>query len=111
MKPFIYISEISTKFSIPSTKQSNNKQHQNTTTNNNINLNNNNNHKKAHSTQYKNAIQIFNSLMTSDKYFESLNKELNNYLVVTNLNNINLKELYNNKLEMIENILQNGLSS
>ena len=43
---YIYISEISTKFSIPSTKQSNNKQHQNTTTNNNINLNNNNNYKK-----------------------------------------------------------------
>ena len=42
MKPFIYLSEISTKFSIPSTKQSNNKRHQNTNTNNNINLNNNN---------------------------------------------------------------------
>ena len=45
MKPFIYLSQISTKFSIPSTKQSNNKQYQNTnntTINNNINLNNNN---------------------------------------------------------------------
>ena len=81
MKPFISSSEVSIKFSMPSTKQSNNKQYQNTTTNNNINLNNNSNHKKTHwdSTQYKNAIQIFNSFNTLDKYLESLNKELNNY--------------------------------
>ena len=43
MKPFISLSEVSIKFSIPSTKQTNNKQHQNTIINNNINLNNNSN--------------------------------------------------------------------
>ncbi len=118
MKPFTSLSEVSTKFSMPSTKISNNKQPQNTTTNNNINLNinNNSNNKKSHwdSTQYnnnyKNALQIFNSFIPSEKYFESLNKELNNYLLVTNLNITNLKELYDNKLEMIENLLRNSLS-
>ena len=116
MKPFTSLSEVSTKFSMPSTKKSTNKQPQ-STPNNNINNNNSiNNKKKSHwdSTQYnnnyKNALQIFNSFIPSEKYFESLNKELNNYLLVRNLNIRNLKDLYDNKLEMIENLLQNGLS-
>ena len=115
MKPFTSLSEVSTKFSMPSTIKNNNKQPQNNNTNN-ININNTTNNKKSHwdynqyNKNYNNALQIFNSFIPSEKYFESLNKELNNYLLVTNSNNTNLKNLYINKLEIIENLLQNGLS-
>ena len=64
--------------------------------------NNNNN--------YNNALQIFNSFTPSEKYFESLNKELNNYLSVTNTNISNLKTIYQKHLEKIELLIQNGLS-
>ena len=100
---------------MPSTIKNNNKQPQNNNTNN-ININTTTNNKKSHwdynqyNKNYNNALQIFNSFIPSEKYFESLNKELNNYLLVTNSNNTNLKNLYINKLEIIENLLQNGLS-
>ena len=35
---------------------------------------------------YNNSLQLFNSFIPSEKYFESLNKELNNYISITNLN-------------------------
>ena len=35
---------------------------------------------------YNNSLKLFNSFIPSEKYFESLNKELNNYISITNLN-------------------------
>ena len=121
MKPFTTLSEVSTKFSMPSTIRRNSKHIQNdkkiikknSINNKNININNN---KKSHwdynkyNNNYNNALQIFNSFTPSEKYFESLNKELNNYLSVTNLNIANLKSLYEEKLQKIELMIQNSLS-
>ena len=107
MKPFTTLSEVSTKFSMPSTKK-NNKENKNSISDNNqkshwdyTQYNNNN---------YNNALQIFNSFTPSEKYFESLNKELNNYLTVTNTNISNLKNIYQEHLEKIELLIRNGLS-
>ena len=109
MKPFTTLSEVSTKFSMPSTiKRNNNKMQSDKKNNNNI--------KKSHwdytqyNNNYNNALQLFNSFTPSEKYFESLNKELNNYLSVTNLNISNLKSLYEEKLQNIETLIKNRLS-
>ena len=109
MKPFTSLSEVSTKFSMPSTVNNNNE----------IQTNKNSvedKRQKSHwdysqyINNYNNNLQLFNSFIPSEKYFDSLNKELNNYLSVTNLNIKNLKNLYEEKLEKIENLIQNGLS-
>ena len=109
MKPFTSLSEVSTKFSMPSTINNNNE----------IQTNKNSvedKRQKSHwdysqyINNYNNNLQLFNSFIPSEKYFDSLNKELNNYLSVTNLNIKNLKNLYEEKLEKIENLIQNGLS-
>ena len=109
MKPFTTLSEVSTKFSMPSTVKKNNKENK---------TNFNDNTQKSHwdytqynnNINYNNALQIFNSFTPSEKYFESLNKELNNYLTVTNTNISNLKNIYQEHLEKIELLIQNGLS-
>ena len=111
MKPFTTLSEVSTKFSMPSTiinNNNNNKQPQNNI--NNINYNKKHWDYSQYNSNYNNPLQIFNSFVPSDKYFESLNKELNNYLSVTNHNISNLKTLYDEKLQKIENLINNGLS-
>ena len=110
MKPFTTLSEVSTKFSMPSTiiNNNNNKQPQNNI--NNINYNKKHWDYSQYNSNYNNQLQIFNSFVPSDKYFESLNKELNNYLSVTNHNILNLKILYDEKLQKIENLINNGLS-
>ena len=57
-----------------------------------------------------NSLQMFNSFVPSEKYFESLNQELNNYLSVTNFNISNLKNLQEQNLTKIENFIQSNLS-
>ena len=115
MKPFTSLSEVSTKFSMPSQKSNNHKNKQNNTTNKNNDKNNINN-KKSHwdNSQYNNnqdnIFQLFNFFVPSEKYFDSLNKELNNYLSVTNSNITNLKDLYQENLQKIELLIQKGLS-
>ena len=116
MKPFTSLSEESTKFSMPSQNKTVHNKPQNINNNNNKD-NNKNNNKKLHwdNKQYNNnnqnnVLQLFNSFIPSEKYFDSLNKELNNYLSVTNLNITNLKNLYNENLQKIENLIQTGLS-
>ena len=111
MKPFTSLSEVSTKFSMPSTINNNN----NNDTKNNKNCINDKSQKShwdysQYNNNYNNSLQLFNSFIPSEKYFESLNKELNNYLSITNLNITNLKELYEQNLQKIENLIQNGLS-
>ena len=112
MKPFTSLSEVSTKFSMPSTINSNTSQQ---TPKEKIN-NECNNNKKSHwdynqyNNNYNNASQMFNSFIPSEKYFDSLNKELNNYLSITNLNITNLKSIYEQNLQNIELFIQNGLS-
>ena len=110
MKPFTSLSEVSTKFSMPSTNinNNNNKKPQNSI--NNINYNKNHWDYSQYNSNYNNPLQIFNSFVPSDKYFDSLNKELNNYLTVTNHNISNLKILYDEKLQKIEDLINNGLS-
>ena len=110
MKPFTSLSEVSTKFSMPSTiiNNNNNKQSQNNI--NNINYNKKHWDYSEYNNNYNNPLQIFNSFVPSEKYFESLNKELNNYLLVTNFNLTNLKVLYQEKLQKIEDLINNGLS-
>ena len=114
MKPFTSLSEVSTKFSMPSTIKSNPKSNNQTSkekTNNDYNTN-----KKSHwdynqyNNNYNNALQMFNSFIPSEKYFDSLNKELNNYLSVTNSNITNIKIIYEQNLQNIESFIQNGLS-
>ena len=73
---------------------------------------NNNSTQKSHwdYSQYNNnqnnSLQLFNSFVPSEKYFDSLDKELNNYLSVTNTNISLLKTLQEKNLEEIENYLQ-----
>jgi DNA polymerase sigma len=116
MKPFTSLSEVSTKFSMPSQTLNNHKSKQSNTINKNNDKTNNTNNKKSHwdNFQYNNTqnndFRLFNSFVPSDKYFDSLKKELNNYLSVTNLNITNLKNLYIENLNKIELLLQTGLS-
>ena len=116
MKPFTSLSEVSTKFSMPSQKSNNHKNKQNNTTNKNNDKSNSINNKKSHwdNSQYNNnqdnIFQLFNFFVPSEKYFDSLNKELNNYLSVTNSNITNLKNLYQENLQKIELLIQKGLS-
>ena len=110
MKPFTSLSEVSTKFSMPSTK-SNPSNNETKTNKNSID----NKIQKSHwdYSQYNNNynnLQLFNSFIPSEKYFDSLNKELDNYLSVTNSNMRSLKTLYDEKLNLIENLIKNGLS-
>jgi len=116
MKPFTSLSEVSTKFSMPSQKSNNHKNKQNNTTNKNNDKSNSINNKKSHwdNSQYNsnqdNIFQLFNFFVPSEKYFDSLNKELNNYLSVTNSNITNLINLYQENLQKIELLIQKGLS-
>ena len=78
---------------------------------------NNNSTQKSHwdYSQYNNnqnnSLQLFNSFVPSEKYFDSLDKELNNYLSVTNTNISLLKTLQEKNLEKIEKYLQEKLSN
>ena len=119
MKPFTSLSEVSTKFSMPSQSRKNqkNKPTQNNNSNNKNNDKNNNTKSHWDNSKYNNNnknnnndLELFNSFVPSEKYFDSLNKELNNYLLVTNINVSNLKNLYNDYLQKIELLIQNGLS-
>ena len=57
-----------------------------------------------------NSLQLFNSFLPSEKYFESLDKELNNYLSITN-NNISLiKVIQEENLKKFEKFLMEKLS-
>jgi DNA polymerase sigma len=57
-----------------------------------------------------NSLQIFNSFIPSEKYFDSLDKELNNYINVTNNNISLLKNIQEENLKNLENFLQEKLS-
>ena len=57
-----------------------------------------------------NSLQLFNSFLPSEKYFDSLDKELKNYLSITN-NNISLiKIIQEDNLKKFEKFLQEKLS-
>ena len=78
---------------------------------------NNNSTQKSHwdYSQYNNnqnnTLQLFNSFVPSEKYFDSLDKELNNYLSVTNTNISLLKTIQEKSLDKIEKYLQEKLSN
>ena len=57
-----------------------------------------------------NSLQIFNSFVPSEKYFDSLDKELTNYLTVTNTNISLLKNIQEENLKKLENYLKEKLS-
>ena len=58
-----------------------------------------------------NSLQLFNSFLPSEKYFESLDKELKNYLSITN-NNISLiKSIQEQNLQKLEKFLMEKLSN
>ena len=57
-----------------------------------------------------NSLQIFNSFVPSEKYFDSLNKELNNYITLTNTNISLLKKIQEENLTKLENYLKEKLS-
>ena len=82
----------------------------------NTKINNTNTHKSHWDyTQYNNnqnnSLQLFNSFVPSEKYFDSLDKELTNYLSVTNNNISSLKLIQEKSLEKIENYIQEKLSN
>ena len=58
-----------------------------------------------------NSLQIFNSFVPSEKYFDSLDKELNNYITLTNNNISLLKNIQEESLKKLENFLQEKLSN
>ena len=113
MKPFTSLSEVRTKFSMPSTiKNNNNENIKSIKKKNSISDKSEKSHwdYTQYNNNYNNGLQLFNSFIPSEKYFDSLNKELNNYLNTTNLNISNLKNIYEQNLEKIELLIKNGLS-
>ena len=77
-------------------------------------INNNNTHKShwdysQYNNNQNNSLQIFNSFVPSEKYFDSLDKELNNYLSITNTNISLLKTIQEKHLEKIEKYLEEKL--
>ena len=82
----------------------------------NTKINNNNTHKShwdysQYNNNQNNSLQLFNSFVPSEKYFDSLDKELTNYLSVTNNNISSLKIIQEKSLEKIENYIQEKLSN
>ena len=83
----------------------------------NNNINSINNGQKSHWDyfQYNNnqcySLQMFNSFVPSEKYFDGLNKELDSYITVTNNNISLLKNIQDNNLNKLENFLQEKLSN
>ena len=118
MKPFTSLSEVSTIFSFPSVGSEGNQNKKNTQNHNKPNTNKINNDYKIHWNYTKvnhnnnnnNSIQMFNSHVPSEKYFKSLNNELDNYLLVTSSNISKLKNIYEKYMNKVENLLQNSLS-
>ena len=108
MKPFTSLSEVSTKFSMPSSINNNSQEMKNNFIDHTQKMYWD--YSQYNNNYFNNAFQIFNSFTPSEKYFESLDKEINNYLFVTNSNIINLKKIYEEKLEKIELLIRNGLS-
>ena len=77
-------------------------------------INNNSTHKShwdysQYNNNQNNSLQIFNSFVPSEKYFDSLDKELNNYLSITNTNISLLKTIQEKHLEKIEKYLEEKL--
>ena len=77
-------------------------------------INNNNTHKShwdysQYNNNQNNSLQLFNSFVPSEKYFDSLDKELNNYLLMTNTNISLLKTIQGKHLEKIEKYLEEKL--
>ena len=77
-------------------------------------INNNSTHKShwdysQYNNNQNNSLQIFNSFVPSEKYFDSLDKELNNYLSITNTNMSLLKTIQEKHLEKIEKYLEEKL--
>ena len=122
-KPFTSLKEGSTMFSLAATKKDNfktknknNKKNNNKSTNknNNCNLNNKDwNYPKYNCDNNNNYFlyHFFNNYVPSEKFFESMNKEINNYCSITNINKTNLSPIFEKYLEKIENIIQNGLQN
>ena len=95
-----------------------NKKPQNSKDNLNIsNINNMNNTQKSHWDYFQyninqvNSLQLFNSFAPSEKYFDSLDKELTNYLLVTNSNISLLKNIQEQHMKKLETFLQEKLSN
>ena len=77
-------------------------------------INNNNTHKShwdysQYNNNQNNSLQLFNSFVPSEKYFDSLDKELSNYLSITNTNMSLLKTIQEKHLEKIEKYLEEKL--
>ena len=77
-------------------------------------INNNSTHKShwdysQYNNNQNNSLQIFNSFVPSEKYFDSLDKELNNYLSITNTNMSLLRTIQEKHLEKIEKYLDEKL--
>ena len=109
MKPFTSLSEVSTKFSMPSIKSNNNNESNSNKDGVDDKIQKSHWDYSQYNNNYNN-LQLFNSFIPSEKYFDSLNKELDNYLSITNSNMRNLKVLFEEKLGVIENLIKNGLS-
>ena len=95
-----------------------NKKPQNSKDNLNIsNINNMNNTQKSHWDYFQyninqvNSLQLFNSFAPSEKYFDSLDKELTNYLLVTNSNISLLKNIQEQHMKKLETFLHEKLSN
>ena len=84
--------------------------------NNKDNINTISNTQKSHWDYFQfnnnqcNSLQIFNSFVPSEKYFDSLDKELNNYISVTNTNISILKNIQEEHLRKLESFIQEKLS-
>ena len=105
--------EMHTKPSKYNSSFSMNKKPQNNKDNKNINTINNTQKSHWDYFQYNinqnNSLQIFNSFVPSEKYFDSLDQELNNYIKVTNNNISLLKNIQEENLKKLEYFLQEKL--
>ena len=92
-----------------------NKKPQNNKDNNNIKKINNTQKSHWDYFQYNNnqcnSLQLFNSFVPSEKYFDSLDKELSNYISVTNNNISLLKAVQEDQLKKLETFLQEKLEN
>ena len=116
-KPFTSLKEGSTMFSLEPTKRNNYKaKNNNNKKNNKCNLNNKKSHWNYPKYDCNNnndyfLFHFFNNYIPSEKFFESLNKEINNYCTVTNINKTNLSVIFEKYLDKIEKIIKHGLQN
>ena len=76
---------------------------------NNINNDNIDIQSNNYSNSYYNNNSMYTPYIPSEKFFELLTKEINNYLLITNKNVTNLKPIHLKYLNEIENLIKKGL--